>query len=47
MGLTRREVEVPFLVSAFLGAQFEGGRHKRRVDQIGLLESGRSPDEDR
>jgi ribose 5-phosphate isomerase B len=41
--LTPEEVES--IVSAFLDAEFDGGRHKRRVDQIGLIETGRSPDE--
>ncbi|MEP6953887.1 MAG: ribose 5-phosphate isomerase B [Solirubrobacteraceae bacterium] len=29
------------IVAAFLRTDFEGGRHARRVDQIGAIESGR------
>ena len=28
------------VLDAFLGTEFEGGRHQRRVDKIGALESG-------
>jgi ribose 5-phosphate isomerase B len=28
------------VLEAFLGTQFEGGRHQRRVDKIGALENG-------
>ncbi len=28
------------IIQAFLAAEFEGGRHQRRVDQIGASESG-------
>jgi ribose 5-phosphate isomerase B len=31
------------IVAAFLGAEFEGGRHQRRVDQIAGIESGELP----
>lgn len=30
--------EPEMIVKAWLGASFEGGRHKRRVDQIGAIE---------
>ena len=32
------------IVQAFLGAEFEGGRHRRRVDQISRLEDGELPE---
>jgi ribose 5-phosphate isomerase B len=28
------------IVAAFLSAQFEGGRHQRRVEQIAMIENG-------
>ena len=28
------------IIGAFLTAEFEGGRHQRRVDQIGMIENG-------
>jgi ribose 5-phosphate isomerase B len=28
------------IVAAFLSAQFEGGRHRRRVEQIAMIENG-------
>jgi ribose 5-phosphate isomerase B len=28
------------IITAFLTAEFEGGRHQRRVDQIGNIENG-------
>ena len=31
------------IVDAFLGAEFEGGRHQRRVDQIARVEAGELP----
>jgi ribose 5-phosphate isomerase B len=31
------------IVEAFLGTEFEGGRHARRVDQISAVERGESP----
>jgi ribose 5-phosphate isomerase B len=31
------------IVAAFLAAQFEGGRHQRRVDQIARVETGELP----
>jgi ribose 5-phosphate isomerase B len=31
------------IVTSFLGAPFEGGRHARRVDQIGRIEGGEAP----
>lgn len=31
------------IVEAFLQTEFEGGRHARRVEQIGALERGESP----
>lgn len=30
------------IVDAFLAAQFEGGRHQRRVDQIAAIEQGKA-----
>jgi ribose 5-phosphate isomerase B len=30
------------IIQAFLSAEFEGGRHQRRVDQIARIESGES-----
>src|SRR5687768_4447155 len=33
------------IVAAFLGAEFEGGRHQRRVDQITDIENGDLPAE--
>jgi ribose 5-phosphate isomerase B len=32
------------IVRAFFGAQFEGGRHQRRVDQISSVEDGVPPE---
>jgi ribose 5-phosphate isomerase B len=32
------------LVELFLRTEFEGGRHQRRVEQIGLIESGKLPE---
>jgi ribose 5-phosphate isomerase B len=32
------------LVEAFLRTEFEGGRHQRRVDQIGAIEAGELPE---
>jgi ribose 5-phosphate isomerase B len=37
--------EVRDIVNKFLETQFEGGRHKRRVDQIGAIEAGDQPEE--
>jgi ribose 5-phosphate isomerase B len=34
------EGEAHKIIQAFLSAEFEGGRHQRRVDQIAQLESG-------
>lgn len=31
------------IIAAFLAAEFEGGRHKRRVDQIASIENGEQP----
>jgi ribose 5-phosphate isomerase B len=31
------------IASMWLDAEFEGGRHKRRLDQIALIEEGRPP----
>ena len=36
------EDEARAIVETFLHADFEGGRHQRRVDQIGEIESGRT-----
>jgi ribose 5-phosphate isomerase B len=33
--------EVRGIVTTFLETEFEGGRHQRRVDQIGAIEAGR------
>ena len=32
--------EAQAIVNAFLAADFEGGRHQRRVEQIGMIENG-------
>jgi ribose 5-phosphate isomerase B len=32
--------EAEAIIAAFLTAEFEGGRHQRRVDQIGEIENG-------
>jgi len=37
------EADVRTILGAFLAAEFEGGRHQRRVDQITSIESGRLP----
>jgi ribose 5-phosphate isomerase B len=37
------EGEARAIVAAFLGAEFEGGRHQRRLDQIARVESGELP----
>jgi ribose 5-phosphate isomerase B len=34
------------LVELFLRTEFEGGRHQRRVDQIGAIETGQLPEAD-
>jgi ribose 5-phosphate isomerase B len=34
--------DVRSIVEPFLRTEFEGGRHQRRIDQIGLIEEGRS-----
>jgi ribose 5-phosphate isomerase B len=31
------------IIQSFLAAEFEGGRHQRRVDQIGRIEDGEDP----
>ena len=31
------------IIQSFLGAEFEGGRHQRRVDQIARIENGKAP----
>jgi ribose 5-phosphate isomerase B len=31
------------IIGSFLAAEFEGGRHQRRVDQIASIESGKAP----
>jgi ribose 5-phosphate isomerase B len=31
------------IIEAFLAADFEGGRHQRRVDQIASIENGEPP----
>jgi ribose 5-phosphate isomerase B len=36
--------EIGEIVAAFLDTEFEGGRHQRRVDQIGQIEKGLSPE---
>jgi len=35
--------EMKRIVDAFLGAEFEGGRHRRRVDKIEAIERGEDP----
>jgi ribose 5-phosphate isomerase B len=37
------ESEVGAIVEAFLGTEFEGGRHARRVGQISAVERGEAP----
>jgi ribose 5-phosphate isomerase B len=37
------EGQVEDIVGAFLATQFEGGRHQRRVEQIGQIEEGEAP----
>jgi ribose 5-phosphate isomerase B len=37
------EAQARTIVGAFLDAEFEGGRHQRRVDQITGIESGELP----
>jgi len=37
------EDEARAIIQAFLSAEFEGGRHQRRVDQIGRIEDGEAP----
>jgi ribose 5-phosphate isomerase B len=37
--------EARLIVETFLGTDFEGGRHQRRVDQISGIESGELPPE--
>jgi ribose 5-phosphate isomerase B len=37
--------EVRGIVETFLGTEFEGGRHQRRVDQITGIEGGQLPPE--
>jgi ribose 5-phosphate isomerase B len=37
------EEEVRAIIQTFLSAEFEGGRHQRRVDQIGRIEDGETP----
>lgn len=32
--------EVQAIIDAFLSAEFEGGRHQRRVEQIAMIENG-------
>ena len=34
------DAEARAIIAAFLGAEFEGGRHQRRVEQIAEIESG-------
>ena len=36
--------EVGAIIAAFLDTQFEGGRHQRRIDQIGAIEGGEDLD---
>jgi ribose 5-phosphate isomerase B len=38
-----QEEDAKRIVEAFLGTEFEGGRHQRRVDQISVIERGESP----
>jgi ribose 5-phosphate isomerase B len=45
--LAGRYTDVPTaerIVDVFLSTDFEGGRHERRVDQIGDMESGAAPE---
>jgi ribose 5-phosphate isomerase B len=37
------EADVRAILEAFLGAEFDGGRHRRRVDQIARVEAGELP----
>jgi ribose 5-phosphate isomerase B len=39
-GRTLGREEARAIIRSFLAAQFEGGRHRRRVDQIARIESG-------
>jgi ribose 5-phosphate isomerase B len=39
-GRTLGGEEARAIISSFVAAQFEGGRHQRRVDQIARIESG-------
>jgi ribose 5-phosphate isomerase B len=39
-GRTMGAEEARAIITSFLSAQFEGGRHQRRVDQITRIESG-------
>lgn len=40
--MTRRE-DVPRIVDAWLNAEFEGGRHERRIMKIAAIERGEDP----
>ena len=35
--------ELRAIIDAFLDAEFEGGRHQRRIDKIGAIERGQDP----
>lgn len=37
------DADAKAIVERFLGTDFEGGRHQRRVDQIGVVERGEEP----
>ena len=42
-GRSLSDDEAREIIGSFLAAEFEGGRHQRRVDQIARIESGHSP----
>jgi ribose 5-phosphate isomerase B len=41
LGADRGEAGVKEIIQAFLTTQFEGGRHQRRLDKMGQMETGR------
>jgi ribose 5-phosphate isomerase B len=41
-GRTVSDDEARAIIRSFLSAEFEGGRHQRRVDQIARIESGKA-----
>ena len=42
-GRTLDDGQAREIIRSFLAAEFEGGRHKRRVDQIARIENGEAP----